>query len=180
MKLFAMACALLASSALSAPAGAVALDTLSYWSFSGVCAPGDCDGTGEGLLTLKNYSSGDALSVSNFVGLTYSSSVLPAVTVTSVSFLDGNLGNTPGRYDFNLLSSDSFEGIGQFNLFSSQRSGFWCAVCAFDYGNEHSWSIASAPGAVPEPAAWTMMVAGFGALGAALRRRGPRVGVRFA
>lgn len=35
--------------------------------------------------------------------------------------------------------------------------------------------LTPAPGAVPEPAAWSLMLAGFGLLGAALRRRRPRV-----
>ena len=36
----------------------------------------------------------------------------------------------------------------------------------------------NAPGAVPEPATWAMMMLGFGAMGASLRRR--RDTVRFA
>jgi hypothetical protein len=39
--------------------------------------------------------------------------------------------------------------------------------------------VGDAPGAVPEPATWAMMLAGFGVVGGAMRRR-QRVSVRFA
>ena len=36
------------------------------------------------------------------------------------------------------------------------------------------------PGAVPEPATWAMLIGGFGAIGATMRRRGPRaLRIRF-
>lgn len=41
-------------------------------------------------------------------------------------------------------------------------------------------TISAATAAVPEPAAWALMVLGFGAIGAAMRRREQRTRVRFA
>ena len=41
-------------------------------------------------------------------------------------------------------------------------------------------TIAFSPGAVPEPAAWAMMIAGFGMVGGALRRRKVTTNVKFA
>jgi hypothetical protein len=44
-----------------------------------------------------------------------------------------------------------------------------------DYGTNQwspgTWAIRNTGGGVPEPASWALMIAGFGALGAALRRR---------
>ena len=59
--------------------------------------------------------------------------------------------------------------------------------CSFN--NEQPWNVGSfyaeslvvrtAPGGVPEPAAWAMMLAGFGLVGSAMRRR-EKVAVTFA
>jgi hypothetical protein len=43
-----------------------------------------------------------------------------------------------------------------------------------------TFTTADAPGAVPEPSAWAMMIGGFGAIGSALRYRRRKVSVRFA
>jgi hypothetical protein len=60
--------------------------------------------------------------------------------------------------------------------FSDAASGY-----IFDYGHNvlplgsdyysESWVVRGAQGAVPEPATWAMMIAGFGAVGFAMRRR---------
>ena len=51
------------------------------------------------------------------------------------------------------------------------------------YPNNPGWShitfFDTGTGAVPEPATWAMMIAGFGAMGFALRRR-PKVSVTYA
>ena len=50
-----------------------------------------------------------------------------------------------------------------------------------DNGNEHAFFLGDAVGgAVPEPATWAMMLAGFGLTGAALRRRRQQATVTFA
>jgi hypothetical protein len=50
--------------------------------------------------------------------------------------------------------------------------GFYGALLDGEVYNRANWSIAPFnPGAVPEPASWALLIAGFGLTGAALRRR---------
>lgn len=50
--------------------------------------------------------------------------------------------------------------------------GFYGALLNGEVYNRANWSIAPFnPAAAPEPASWAMMIAGFGLIGAALRRR---------
>ena len=62
---------------------------------------------------------------------------------------------TPGTYTVEL---DSFANIGSGNL-----------IDVASMNGQFNWSIAAV--GVPEPASWVMMMIGFGALGAAMRRR---------
>jgi len=55
----------------------------------------------------------------------------------------------------------------QFDTYAEYFAGDVSRVWIFD--------SVETPGAVPEPAAWTLMIAGFGLVGAALRRRAPLV-----
>ena len=63
--------------------------------------------------------------------------------------------------------------------FFHSGSGLVQPTTASDFGGDNGFIVAnfsivrsgSPPGSVPEPAAWTLMIAGFGLTGAALRRR---------
>ena len=75
--------------------------------------------------------------------------------------------------------------IGSFNFTESEaRSGmadFTPMERRFVATFSDGVTVTAGLAAVPEPASWAMMVAGFGAMGFALRRRnGRKVGVRFA
>lgn len=66
--------------------------------------------------------------------------------------------------------SDGGGGLGVGRLRTSLELDGFCngLGCRFDSGN---WSFVS--GALPEPGSWAMMIAGFGLIGATLRRRRP-------
>jgi len=143
---------------LAAPASAVVFD------FTGTCI--DCTGTGTGTLVLKNYVLGDVLTSANFVKFTYTSNLL-TYSLTSVDDLTGSLtastgpayvGFHGGGYTFNSLVA------GPFSPWCTGTTG----TCGSDFGLLSSWSLAA--GSVPEPAMWVAMVAGFGVLGASMRR----------
>jgi PEP-CTERM motif len=61
----------------------------------------------------------------------------------------------------------------------SQSFGYSVAGGA-TYGNDRLGRVTLSAGAVPEPATWAMMIAGFGLVGAGMRRRATKVAVRFA
>ncbi len=63
---------------------------------------------------------------------------------------------------------------GDFNLFASTLgapSGSFYFVLTTDNGSGDSLAVTSISAAVPEPASWALMVAGFGLVGFAARRR---------
>lgn len=95
----------------------------------------------------------------------------PIVTVTAFSGLNGTgsvLGTTSGsfggvNYQTGTFSLTGLAGAQSFAFNANTRGNVW-----FD---NFSATAAAATGAVPEPATWAMMVAGFGAMGFAMRRR---------
>ncbi len=129
----------------------------SVYDFSGSCA--DCQNTGNGVLTLQDYTPGTALSASNFVSFTYSSNLLtfnitqseldfntigipgttPFVsgpTTTSLG-LSGDLGASAGPADFYLNASVT-EGNAAFSVnFDSCAS----AVCGNGLTGPGAWNI---------------------------------------
>jgi len=159
--------ALFGLASMAAPAGAVTFD------FSGPCI--DCVGTGKGTLVLKNYHFGDVLTSSNFVSFSYTSNLL-TYSLASVDDLTGSLTDVTGP------AYVGFHGGGYtFNSLVAGPFSPWCTgttgTCGSDFGLISSWSLVA--GAVPEPAAWTAMVLGFGLLGASMRRP-RRVGSLYA
>lgn len=62
------------------------------------------------------------------------------------------------------------------------RTGVANTPLIFDLAYNTSFNSATAVtiGAIPEPATWAMMIAGFGLVGASMRRRAPKVTVTYA
>ncbi len=92
-------------------------------------------------------------------------------------------------YDFDLIYTDSLvevyvDGALELSLtgsFSDGRFGFYnYSQANVLYAGITNEVLPPSTGAVPEPASWAMMIAGFGLAGAALRRRGARTVTRYA
>jgi hypothetical protein len=140
---------------LALPAPAVAQDTV--YEFSGSCS--DCQNTGNGVLTLQDYTPGALLSAGNFVSFSYSSNLLTfditqseldfdtigipgttpfvsGLTTTSLG-LSGALGATAGPADFYLNASVT-EGNTAYSInFDSCVS----AVCGSGLTGPGAWNI---------------------------------------
>lgn len=90
-----------------------------------------------------------------------------------IAYSDVNLGGTQigtgnvGSGAFGGLISDS--AIRSIQLTCDFNGDYACGAYDIQFG-----TLAVAPPAVPEPASWAMMIAGFGLAGVALRRRAPR------
>lgn len=70
---------------------------------------------------------------------------------------------------------------GYLTLQTTGTSGFPATITGWSFDNTGSAiTVAGATSAVPEPATWAMMVVGFGAIAATLRRRRTKAGPAFA
>ncbi len=103
-------------------------------------------------------------------------------TVSALNFLPAVTSGTQGALDGNLAANQRSLAatIGGLSIASGANFGFrWTDLNSG--GNDHglgvdNFSVKStlaATGAVPEPAAWGMIILGFGALAGMVRRRGP-------
>lgn len=110
-------------------------------------------------------------------------------TGNSLTIIDQTIGN--GASIFYMTFTSSVAGFFNNAAFSSNGFGGTFSVAGNTLtfmapqssGNVTRTSVITfdgANGAVPEPATWAMMVLGFGAVGATLRRRSPQVRVRYA
>jgi len=121
------------------------------YQFIGNCE--DCTGTGVGTLVLSNYTQGDNLNNSNFVSFSYTSNLLPEVTILSsdLTFFGGSIpADLPSAANV-FMASDSLQ-------FSSSSTGEWCIgkSCLADFGNTSVWAAASTSG-VPEPTSFVLV-----------------------
>lgn len=94
--------------------------------------------------------------------------------VSNVSFTFNNFGSSNGsNYVANNGSSALIDQLGGYNLYSVAGGGI--TNLAINNNNNESWlfgvSTISFESAVPEPATWGLMIAGFGLIGTAMRRR---------
>lgn len=162
--------AALAATLLGGSANAVVVASTTF-SFSGTCS--DCRGVALGQLTLAGfYHFGDEITSANFLSFRYEGTdLLPAYTITSPysSTLTGSItsaGPAAGRFFVE-------DGV---HFFRSATDGSWSTGLdnVADYGTLGSYA-GLASSAVPEPAGWALMLSGFGAIGLALRGRGPVV-----
>lgn len=106
-----------------------------------------------------------------------------ASSVSGVSFTFNNYGNNTGNDSIYqafdaanaLISSGSLANVNGFSLVNVAGSGIKSLVISNGSGGGYNWVYGvgelSYNGGVPEPAAWAMMLAGFGLVGAAMRRR---------
>ena len=106
-----------------------------------------------------------------------------ASAVSGVSFTFNNYGNNTGNDSIYqafdaanaLISSGSLANVNGFSLVNVAGSGIKSLVISNGSGGGYNWIYGvgelSYNGGVPEPAAWAMMLAGFGLVGAAMRRR---------
>lgn len=166
--------------------------------FMALCT--DCTATaggapeyGEGVLKLKNVIDLSALTLGNFVDFTYSSNLVGDIDIDDPTVFTGNFsdlsqasvhivgGSTPvevcdgkkcrkpkGSVTWEFETSTSFDDGPEWSL--GKGKGGKKPKNA-DYGDAYSWTA----GSVPEPAAWALMIAGFGLAGVRLRseRRRP-------
>jgi hypothetical protein len=107
-----------------------------------------------------------------------------AAPTSGVSFTFNNYGNGNGStvlyYDAGntLLGSQLIDNVNAFGLISVAGSGISRLEITNGTFGEGNWIYGIGQltyGAVPEPASWAMLVAGFGLIGATMRRRQTRV-----
>lgn len=193
MALAATAAAAVGMSATPAAATGVGVgaggDTLTYIDFAGKCD--DCSGYGLGVLTLTNYTLGTALTATNFVDFTYNSNLVPNLDLLAFNLqsITGALSDLPGTADVSISVGQA--GTSDIWTLATEADGVWdLEITSFlqgdgsefpagdqgtanlDHGVSYTYSVAG----VPEPEAWTLMIAGFGVAGGALRRRRQQVG----
>jgi len=146
----------------STPASAV------VYKFSGICT--DCGGTlASGTLVLQNYTPGTNIVGSNYVSFSYSSDLFPSFAFVGAPIAAlGILPANTGAANFTLIgpSTQSSSLHPYFAFASSSGDGTWSLV-GLDVGTNGIWTLS----AVPDAATWTMTIGGFGAIGAAMRRR---------
>jgi hypothetical protein len=147
-------------------------DTTAY-NFTGTCL--DCSDP-QGTLVLQDYTPGDALTASDLVSFTYTSSLADvSITGLNLSSLTGSLGSTPGSYDFEAVFLTE---AGTFS-FDTATDGTWvygpgCGVLCgggpigIDHGTDGMFSVTTA--STPEPSTLWLFCTGLTTV-AALRRR---------
>jgi hypothetical protein len=153
------------------------------FALSGICLdctpnqPGDPTPV-SGLLVLSDYTLGDAFSISNFVSFSYSSAKYPSFALDATQVyalvgaimgdganqvrLDAHIGDDPLTWETWEFATNDASANGAFNL---------NRIFPEDVGIAAEWTQVQFQSDVPEPAAWALMVLGFGVAGAALRRR---------
>jgi PEP-CTERM motif len=108
-----------------------------------------------------------------------------AAAVTSLSLYVGNSSDADYTAEF-FDSSNALIGSQTISLIGGSYGelSFMGAISsARIFSTSNVWvadDLSFTAGAVPEPASWALMIAGFGLVGSAMRRRKPSVSVRYA
>jgi hypothetical protein len=131
---------------------------LATYQFVGQC--GDCVGTGTGLLTLQNYTPGQALTWANFVSFTYTSSINPIPGGITPAVLNGMwqpapllTGSIPAVLPAPAVVNLGANSNNYVLMTNWNSSGWWCVGvngCQGDWGPAGTWSLV---GAIPTPVA---------------------------
>jgi PEP-CTERM motif len=182
MKKFATA---LATTALvfvtTAPASAATFLVNGFYS-SGASFNGTVDFDGTKVTAVTGVLHGYAEHAFNYTGGSDSSFV-------NWVWLNGaNFASQPGKYATFLMSGpfENYSNYGSFVVFSidvTQPGQLQFATSNFSNAINNSDLFVEgniSPAGVPEPAAWALMIAGFGLTGAAMRRRKTSVQVTYA
>jgi hypothetical protein len=191
-----VALALTSAAALFAATPAAAAGPLTYIDFVGTCS--DCAGSGVGVLTLQDFVLGSALTASNFVDFTYHSNLVSFdITAAKLGTFSATFNELPGLdrvdiaqaqpqgagffYNFHTFLGPQGESGQEWFVGSTLSSGNGSQLPAGgggevnDFGPTYTWSqgvngdLPTAPGGVPEPAAWALLIVGFALAGARLR-----------
>lgn len=137
------------------------------FTFTGSCT--DCTPSGVqtvGILVLANYVEGNALTPSNFVTFDYSSNLIASFHIDSgsLTFISGSLPVGLGPATVTISSGTNF--------FGTSSNGNWCLSntggCA-DFGVNGTFT--SGDTVVPEPAAYSLLLAGIAGIALVRRKR---------
>lgn len=152
------------------------------WQFSYQANFSDGEGVKNGstfvIFDFAGYVPGSVFSP--YADLVASSELLSAGLPTSPDFTDdptiSNLRFTYTGASLLNLSNASFSGLNAVSVLSGIAQDGFGAVTVKSSGpllgsKVYSAGLVSVPSGIPEPAAWGMMLAGFGLTGAAMRRR---------
>jgi hypothetical protein len=156
--------------------------TAGGWQFSYQANFSDGEGVKNGstfvIFDFAGYVPGSVFSP--YADLVASSEMLSAGLPTSPDFTDdptiSNLRFTYTGASLLNLSNASFSGLNAVSVLSGIAQDGFGAVTVKSSGpllgsKVYSAGLVSVPSGIPEPAAWGMMLAGFGLTGAAMRRR---------
>ena len=116
--------------------------------------------------------------LSNVAGV-YTSGAVPTNTAANIDFFLTDAVAQSGGFELDVPGGNAFLFEAGPQLFSGTLAAPVFQTGIFTLARGTVVTIAAVPGAVPEPAAWGMMILGMGAIGAAMRRR-QKVTVRFA
>jgi hypothetical protein len=180
-----LATAAVAATMMAAPAAAVSMDGTFATSFPGVSSDTASIGVGS-TLTISSAVTGST--TGDFTGLpsTFLTTVSPFVATNGSAFsftssfgdFTGTLSNVVATGPASNRSLFAYA-LGTFTplgTFSSFDPGAASLTFSFTQNNaegaiQGGFTLSTPPAGVPEPAAWTMLIVGFGLSGAAMRRR---------
>lgn len=121
-------------------------------------SPSDIAAQKAALLTLGYTWDGNFASIDKISGLSGSKTVDFATLIKGISYVGFHFGNGKG-------------GPGNATAFYKIDGGTGLDVITLAYNASSNAALYATTGGVPEPDAWLLMVAGFGMIGATLRRK---------